>query len=59
MNPFDKHLRDIDSYINVTDADRKPYTSMYDNVRDCIIAEMKKLDVVFRELFAGTSLFGR
>ncbi|XP_073848005.1 cyclic GMP-AMP synthase-like receptor [Musca autumnalis] len=57
-SPFNKHLQLIDAEINVKQEDREKYTKIFDFVMQTIVAEMEKLDSVFKSLHCGQELFG-
>ncbi|XP_046811156.1 uncharacterized protein LOC111678137 [Lucilia cuprina] len=58
MCTFNDHLQEIHNKISIKDDDRRPYTEMYDNVRNWLMKEMCNADPVFKEIYKGTTLFG-
>uniref|UniRef100_A0A1A9V057 Mab-21 domain-containing protein n=1 Tax=Glossina austeni TaxID=7395 RepID=A0A1A9V057_GLOAU len=55
---LDVHLRTIDNKISIDDEDRKPYTEVYDSIRNYFLDRMCETDPVFKRLCKGYNLFG-
>ncbi|XP_065367841.1 cyclic GMP-AMP synthase-like receptor 1 [Calliphora vicina] len=58
MPTFEDQLQIIHQEISINDEDRQPYTEMYNTIRDWLMKEMCEADLVFKEMYKGTSLFG-
>ncbi|KAI9579463.1 uncharacterized protein LOC119639706 [Glossina fuscipes] len=56
--PFENHLRKIDELITIEDKDRKPYTNIYNKIRDTLLNGMCKVDSPFRQMYKGYRLCG-
>ncbi|KAI9586478.1 uncharacterized protein LOC119633926 [Glossina fuscipes] len=55
---LDIHLRKIDNKVSIDDNDRKPYTDVYNSIRDFLLNRMSEADPVFKRLYKGYNLFG-
>lgn len=58
MTAFNDKLLQIHESISIKDEDRRPYTEIFETIKDWLMHEMGKIDPVFNEMFKGTSLFG-
>lgn len=56
---LDIHLRKIDNKVSIDDEDRKPYTEVYDSIREYVLNSMCQADPVFKRLYKGYNLFGK
>uniref|UniRef100_A0A1B0GBQ0 Uncharacterized protein n=1 Tax=Glossina morsitans morsitans TaxID=37546 RepID=A0A1B0GBQ0_GLOMM len=56
--PFENHLRKINELITIEDKDRKPYTDVYNKIRDTLLNGMCKVDSPFRKMYKGYRLCG-
>uniref|UniRef100_A0A1A9VQH4 Mab-21 domain-containing protein n=1 Tax=Glossina austeni TaxID=7395 RepID=A0A1A9VQH4_GLOAU len=56
--PFENHLRKINELITIEDKDRKPYTDVYNKIRDTLLNGMCKVDSPFRQMYKGYRLCG-
>lgn len=57
--PFENHLRKINELITIEDKDRKPYTDVYNKIRDTLLNGMCKVDSPFRKMYKGYRLCGK